>query len=165
MTATSTSRTRTYSWADPAELARAGAGLTGLELMRKFAAGELPAHGHLGNIYPVLAENGADETDQARHVPVRKEQHDAVHDGVQVIRPKLHQAKVLVAEKGGGGSVGFLLREDIRLDERAEIVDHRVFDDFRDTGIRIDLDFCDVTAVREDGRSPIRHVAHIERAG
>ncbi len=42
MTATDTSRTRTYSWADPAELARLGAGLTGLELMRKFAAGELP---------------------------------------------------------------------------------------------------------------------------
>ena len=41
MTATDTSRTRTYSWADPAALARAGAGLTGLELIRKFAAGEL----------------------------------------------------------------------------------------------------------------------------
>ena len=42
MTATDTSRTRTYSWEDPAELARAGAGLTGLELMDKLAAGELP---------------------------------------------------------------------------------------------------------------------------
>jgi uncharacterized protein (TIGR00369 family) len=42
MTATDTSRTRTYSWADPAALAAAGAGLTGLELMRKFASGELP---------------------------------------------------------------------------------------------------------------------------
>jgi uncharacterized protein (TIGR00369 family) len=41
MTATDTSRTRTYSWADPAALARAGAGLTGLELIRKFASGEL----------------------------------------------------------------------------------------------------------------------------
>jgi len=44
MTATSTTRTRTrtYSWADPAELARAGAGLSGLELISRFASGELP---------------------------------------------------------------------------------------------------------------------------
>jgi uncharacterized protein (TIGR00369 family) len=42
MTATSSSRTRTYSWADPAALQRASAELNGLELMRKFAAGELP---------------------------------------------------------------------------------------------------------------------------
>jgi uncharacterized protein (TIGR00369 family) len=42
MSATSTDRTRTYSWEDPAALQRAGAGLGGLELMRRFAAGELP---------------------------------------------------------------------------------------------------------------------------
>jgi uncharacterized protein (TIGR00369 family) len=42
MSATSTDRTRTYSWEDPAALQRAGADLDGLELMQRFAAGELP---------------------------------------------------------------------------------------------------------------------------
>lgn len=42
MTAISTDRTRTYSWEDPAALQRAGTGLGGLELMRRFAAAELP---------------------------------------------------------------------------------------------------------------------------
>jgi uncharacterized protein (TIGR00369 family) len=42
MTATNRDRTRTYSWEDPALIQRAGAGLGGLELMRRFAAGELP---------------------------------------------------------------------------------------------------------------------------
>ena len=42
MTATTTNRTRTYGWADPAALQRASAGLSGLELIQKFAAGELP---------------------------------------------------------------------------------------------------------------------------
>ena len=35
-------RTRTFGWADPAALARAGASLTGLEYLRAIAAGELP---------------------------------------------------------------------------------------------------------------------------
>jgi uncharacterized protein (TIGR00369 family) len=43
MTATTNAnRTRTYSWEDPAALREAGAGLSGLELMQKFAARELP---------------------------------------------------------------------------------------------------------------------------
>ncbi len=36
-------RTRTYSWADPFALRDRMAGLSGLELMQKMAAGELPA--------------------------------------------------------------------------------------------------------------------------
>jgi uncharacterized protein (TIGR00369 family) len=36
-------RSRTYTWEDPLSLAERGSGLTGLELMRKMAAGELPA--------------------------------------------------------------------------------------------------------------------------
>jgi uncharacterized protein (TIGR00369 family) len=35
-------RTRTYSWADPLATLAKAAGLTGLEAMRKFQAGELP---------------------------------------------------------------------------------------------------------------------------
>jgi uncharacterized protein (TIGR00369 family) len=35
-------RTRTFSWADPHALAGAGRGLSGLEYLRKIAAGELP---------------------------------------------------------------------------------------------------------------------------
>ena len=43
MTATTNAnRTRTYSWEDPAALLDAGAGLSGLDLMQKFAARELP---------------------------------------------------------------------------------------------------------------------------
>ena len=42
MSATSTDRSRTYSWTDPVALQRAGAGLGGLELMQRFASGELP---------------------------------------------------------------------------------------------------------------------------
>ena len=63
MTATSTSRSRTYSWADPAALARASAGLTGLELMRKFAARELPPP-------PIIAmlEGSIIEADEGRVV-------------------------------------------------------------------------------------------------
>jgi uncharacterized protein (TIGR00369 family) len=63
ITATDTSRTRTYSWVDPAALARAGAGLTGLELMRKFACGELPPP-------PIIAmlEGSIVEADEGRVV-------------------------------------------------------------------------------------------------
>jgi uncharacterized protein (TIGR00369 family) len=35
-------RTRTYSWHDPQEVLTHGAGLTGLELLRRIAQGELP---------------------------------------------------------------------------------------------------------------------------
>ena len=35
-------RTRTYSWDDPWEVVRAGAGMSGLELLRRIVAGELP---------------------------------------------------------------------------------------------------------------------------
>src|SRR5688500_19689798 len=35
-------RTRTFSWEDPRALAEAGRGLTGMEILRKVAAGELP---------------------------------------------------------------------------------------------------------------------------
>ena len=35
-------RTRTYSWDDPWEVVRAGAGVSGLELLRRIVAGELP---------------------------------------------------------------------------------------------------------------------------
>ena len=35
-------RTRTYSWHDPQEVLAHGAGLTGLELLRRIAQGELP---------------------------------------------------------------------------------------------------------------------------
>jgi uncharacterized protein (TIGR00369 family) len=43
MTATEAHRrTRTYSWEDPAALQQAGAGLSGLELIQRFANRELP---------------------------------------------------------------------------------------------------------------------------
>jgi len=38
-----TERTRTYSWEDPLPLHELGSGSSGLELMRKMAAGDLPA--------------------------------------------------------------------------------------------------------------------------
>ena len=37
------SRTRTYSWEDPFAIVDAAAGLSGLELLRRIVAGELPA--------------------------------------------------------------------------------------------------------------------------
>ena len=63
------------------------------------AAGQLPADGHLGDVDLVLAEDRADEADQARHVAVREDQHDAVHVGVEVVRAELHEAQILVAEQ------------------------------------------------------------------
>lgn len=41
-TSEETGRTRTFSWEDPRALAEAARGLTGLEFLRKVAAGELP---------------------------------------------------------------------------------------------------------------------------
>src|ERR1700749_2169677 len=63
MSATSGTRARTYRWPDPAALARAGPGLTGLELMRKFASGELPPP-------PIIAmlEGSIVEADEGRVV-------------------------------------------------------------------------------------------------
>ena len=49
------------------------------------AAGHLPAHGHLGDVDPVLAENRADEADQPGHIPMRENQHDAIHETIEMI--------------------------------------------------------------------------------
>ena len=42
MTATASTRTRTFSWHDPLVTAQAARGLAGLDFLRKIAAGELP---------------------------------------------------------------------------------------------------------------------------
>src|SRR5262249_41827078 len=86
-----------------------------------FAASHLPAHGHLSDVYMVLAEDRADEADQPRHITVREDEHDPVHETIEVIRPNLHEPEILVAEKRAGGSVCLLLSDNIGPDERAEI--------------------------------------------
>src|SRR2546429_186100 len=42
-----------------------------------FTAGQLTAHGHLGDVDVVLAENIADEADETRHITVSEHQHGA----------------------------------------------------------------------------------------
>src|SRR5438445_1387808 len=50
-----------------------------------FAARLLTADGHLSDVDAVFAEDGADEADQTRHIVVREDHHDAVHEGIEMI--------------------------------------------------------------------------------
>ena len=63
MAETETSRSRTVSWQDPSEVARAAVGRTGLELLREMFAGKLPPP-------PIAATMGfrGVEVDQGRAV-------------------------------------------------------------------------------------------------
>ena len=49
-----------------------------------------------------------------------------------------------------------------RVDDDAEIVDERVFDDVNDASLRVDLDLGDVTAVREGRGRAVIDVGDIE---
>ena len=69
----------------------------------------------------MLAEDRADEADQAGHVVVSEDQHDAVEERVEMVGPDLHQTQVLVAEEGARRRVGFLVGDDLGPDQGAEI--------------------------------------------
>ena len=61
-----------------------------------------PAHGHLGDVHPVGAEDRADFADDARHVAVCENHENAVEVGVETEIAELDQAGHVVAENRAG---------------------------------------------------------------
>jgi hypothetical protein len=55
-----------------------------------------------------------------------------------------------------------LSRHQQRVHDNAEIIDHRIFDDFNDTGLRVDLDLGDVAAIRKGRGRAFMDMLYIE---
>ena len=98
--------TRTLSmslW--PETSARAAAGGSAVEVQHadRAAARRRAAHGHLGDVHAVVAEDRAHRADDARHVVVREHQQHAVEIGLQPRVAQANQPRHVVAEQRAAG--------------------------------------------------------------
>jgi len=81
----------------------------------------LPADRHLGDVDIVLAEQGADETDQAGNIAVAEQKQHAIEMGVEAVGPQMGEAQLPVAEQGAGGPVLLAVGMNNNLKKRTEI--------------------------------------------